>query len=207
MPEAGPLRDGSHRYRLSDERAARLLARLDATAELVDAVGQTEHVFELENERTGRTRVTLRFTLGQEFGELAIEGDGALLSGAPVYAAGPIERILAGIGFHEVGRRVVVARRYRQHAALIRVAHFDPIGWFCEITPADVMEPTALLNVVQSVRDDITAAETTATHATAERRVSERRGTERRAAATPRYDERRTSVDRRIGDRRLSALS
>jgi len=187
----------AQRFRLSDERAARILERLDRTADLVDALGETEHLFELPGPGSAPlARARLRYAVGQDFGELQLETD-ADEWGPAVFAAGPIERILAGIGFREVSRRFVVARRYALQAARIRVAHVAPIGWFCEIVPPEGVDVRAIVAALGQSADTLTA----------ERRVAERRDGDRRRAGLNSPVERRARAERRVGDRRLVSLS
>jgi hypothetical protein len=187
--------DHGRRYRLADARVSSLLAVLDRDAELLGADGQTELTF--EGGRPAAGRVTLRFRVGQEFGELQVSGADGRTTDANVYAAGPIERILHAIGFHEISRALVLAQRYRFKGAEIRVAHVTPLGWFCEIKPAAEEDLPAIM-----------AALGQSPSPAAERRAAARRAAARRAQRTE-FDgaERRTTPDRRLGDRRLTAAT
>jgi len=198
LAAVAPSPDGiAQRYRLSDERAARLLERLDRTADLIDALGETEHVFELPGPGSAPlARARLRYAVGQDFGELQLETEAGVW-GPAVFAAGPIERILAGIGFREISRRFVVARRYALHAARIRVAHVAPIGWFCELVPSEGVDLRAL----------VAAMSPSAEAPGPERRGSERRAGDRRRDRLNLATDRRVNADRRVGDRRLVAPS
>jgi hypothetical protein len=187
--------DQGRRYRLADTRVSTLLAALDADAELLDADGETELTF--ESGRAAAGRVTLRFRVGQEFGELQVSGPDGRRTDASVYAAGPIERILHAIGFHEISRALVVARRYRFKGAEIRIAHVKPLGWFCEIKPAR-----------EEDMPEIMAALAASPSPSLERRAAERRAAARRMQRTEYGEkERRTTWDRRIGERRLSVAT
>lgn len=186
------------RYQLGEARASAMLALLDASAELLSAEGQTELAFELDHASAGQLppRVTLRFSVGQEFGELRVADSDGGTSVAHVYAAGPIERILHAIGFRELSRAVVIARRYRFEGAEVRVAHSKPVGWYCEIRP-DLVEDLPRV-----------ASALGAANLPTERRLSDRRDGERRLRLFQFMEsDRRTSPDRRGGDRRLAALT
>jgi len=214
MPAGLATLDSARRYQLSEARASRMLALLDTNAELLEAQGQTELTFELDRATSGQLapRVTLRFSVGQEFGELHVADATGSTSVAHVYAAGPIERILQAMGFREVLRAVVIARRYRFQDAEVRIANVKPLGWFCEIRPERAED---LARVVTALRAaDQPAAESNgdaqAPHglSSVDRRALDRREAERRR---PRVaflgGDRRGMPDRRIGDRRLTALT
>jgi hypothetical protein len=184
--------DHGRRYRLADTRVSSLLAVLDVDAELLDADGETELTFESGQAVAGR--VTLRFRVGQEFGELQVSGPDGRTTDASVYAAGPIERILHAIGFHEISRALVVARRYRFKGAEIRVAHIKPLGWFCEIKPGREEDMPGIIAALGGTQSP-----------SMERRAAERRAAARRAQqAAFNAAERRTTSERRLGERRLS---
>jgi hypothetical protein len=168
------------------------MAVLDREAELLGADGQTELTF--ESGRAAAGRVTLRFRVGQEFGELQVSGPDGRTTDASVYAAGPIERILHAIGFHEISRALVLAQRYRFKGAEIRVAHVTPLGWFCEIKPAREEDMPAIMAALVQNPPPAT-----------ERRALDRRALARRVRRTELGEtERRRTPDRRLGERRLT---
>jgi len=200
-PATGEKEPG-RRYLLADHRAAALLAFLDSRAERLGAEGHLEQTFEHL-----LTRVTLRFTVGHDFGELEVHGQDGLTSEARVYAAGPIERILRAIGFREVARQLAVSRRYQFHGAVIRVAHAKPLGWFCEIRPAPPGDSTALSDLIAAARGahpSFDAAGWGAGSPGGERRILERRIVERRTSSQGTVREERRTHERRTGDRRLA---
>jgi len=201
-PAPGETETG-RRYLLADHRAAALLAFLDSRAERLGAEGHLEQTFEHH-----LTRVTLRFTVGHDFGELEVHGRDGLTSEARVYAAGPIERILGAIGFREVARQLAVSRRYQFHGAVIRVAHAKPLGWFCEIRSAPPGSSPALSELIAAARNahpSFDGVGWDAGSAGGERRVSERRTMERRTTSQGTLRQERRTHDRRTGDRRLLA--
>jgi len=204
----------ARRYRLAETRASALLLFLDAHGELLGAEGQTELTFEQLRAAAGQliARVTLRFRVGQEFGELQVIGPDGRTSDARIYAAGPIERILHAIGFREVSRALVVARRYRFQGAEVRVAHVKPLGWFCEVRPGrgeDLSVILAGLGVAQLAEAHVTEDELARSEFfSPDRRRTARRATERRSSRIEfAGQERRGSPDQRVGDRRLTALT
>ncbi len=209
MSHAPPAVDSGRRYRLSDERAAALLALLDRRAEALGIEGHTEQTFQLlrTGVRPSTPQVTLRHTVGQEFAELRLSGLGGLTSSAQVYAAGPIERILNGLGFREVSSVRVVARRYEFNGAEVRVAHANAQGWSCELRPPtleDLPSLVAKLGAALPTEPSSSAPVIPATSLSADRRRSERRAAERRAAEVEVAGaQRRTAVERRLGDRRF----
>jgi len=197
-----PLRPSRVRYRLAQARAARLLELLDAKAEMVDVEGHTDEVFELSGDGApSRARVTLRFTIGQEFGELEIvTGEGPHTS-ASVYAAGPIERILLGLGFVRVGRGFVIGRCYRVQEARVTIAHTSDVGWSCEIASRDARD---LGSVLGFIADAERSAAFDSAAPSEDRRRAERRIGDRRKRVRVDAPQRRASTDRRFGERRLS---
>ena len=214
MRSAGSITlDSARRYRLAEARAARLLGLLDVNADLIGAEGQTEVTFEHVRAAAGEPvdRVTVRFRLGEEFGELHVVEPGGSTSVARVYAAGPIERILEAMGFRQVSRAVMVARRYRFQNAEVRVAHVKPLGWFCEIRGEDGAN---LADVIDALSDAALSAAAVGSGvgpvagSLEEQRSYDRRRTERRRASLRLIGhDRRTTPERRIGDRRLIALT
>jgi len=209
MSHALPAVDGGRRYHLSDERAAALLALLDTSADALGIEGHTEQTFQFL--RTGVRQpipqVTLRHTMGQEFAELRLRGADGLTSSAEVYAAGPIEWILSGLGFREVSSVLVVARRYLFNGAEIRVAHAKPQGWSCELRPpalGDLPSLVAKLGAALPAEPNLSAIVAHATPSSPERRQAERRATDRRTSdAVFAGVQRRATVERRLGDRRF----
>jgi len=211
VPAGLAAMDRARRYRLAEARASAMLALLDAKAVLLAAEGQTELAFELDRAHSGQSapRVTLRFAVGQDFGELQLAGDEGGTSVAHVYAAGPIERILQAIGYREVSRAVVIARRYRFHEAEVRIAHTRQLGWLCEIRAERVEDLPGVVNALGAA-DLVDAASGGAStlprrSTEVERRASDRREAERRSSRFPFLgSDRRTMTDRRVGDRRLA---
>ena len=209
MSHALPAVDSGRRYRLSDERAAALLALLDASADTLSAEGHTEQIFQFlrTGARPPTPQVTLRHTVGQDFAELRLTGPDGLASSAQVYAAGPIEWILSGLGFREVSSVVVVARRYVLHGAEIRVAHTKTQGWSCELRPpalTDLPSLVAKLGAALPAEQSLNAPAARATEFSADRRQAERRASERRASDVGSGGvQRRVPAERRLGDRRF----
>jgi hypothetical protein len=211
MPAGLAAMDRTRRYRLTEARASAVLALLDANAALVAADGQTELAFEMDRALSARRapRVSLRFGVGQDFGELhLVDADGGT-SVAHIYAAGPIERILQAIGYREVSRAVVVARRYRFHDAEVRIAHIRQVGWVCEVRTERAEDLTRVVAALghAGIADAASAGTPSAPRrwSEVEQRTSDRRAAERRASRFQFLgNDRRTMLDRRVGDRRLT---
>jgi hypothetical protein len=209
MSHALPAVESGRRYRLSDERAGALLALLNTSADALGVEGHTEQTFQLirTGMRPSSPQVTLRHTVGDEFAELRLCGSDGLTSSAQVYAAGPIEWILSGIGFREVSTSLVVARRYVFDGAEVRVAHATPQGWSCELRPPalkDLASIVAKLGSALPAEQSSNAPVARATAFSPDRRQTERRASERRALDVEfAYAQRRTPVERRLGDRRF----
>jgi hypothetical protein len=87
----------------------------------------------------------------------------------------------------------------------VRVAHVDPVGWFCEISAA---EPALLDDALGALitgldRAAARAPEGGAAVAAQERRGVQRREGERRRQVSPVVADLRARHDRRLGDRRF----
>jgi len=134
-------------YRLPDIAVARLIEDLTLGGDPQSADAEAE-VF-LDHPRLKLLErglmLSIRFGLADGFSEIRLEsldrGEG---SAATIFAAGPIEDTLLALGFRHVRRTVTLRQAFTVDQVRVHVLHIEPLGWFCEIRPAQGASPESV---------------------------------------------------------------
>jgi adenylate cyclase class IV len=147
--------------------------------------------------------VVLRFRPDHSFGLVRMDGHTGAGPPPEIHAAGPVERILQGIGFRPIFRTVTLRQSYFVCGRRVQVLHVDPLGWYCEFEADDdgfASEMERRLGLDPRDREGGSYGDLARAAARGlERRRSERRRRERRRTPVVPKAERRSGRDRRDG--------
>lgn len=147
----GPTIRGTRAYPVSDTAAADLIRRLSAMGELSDLDAEGRVLLgRAAGSPTLEPTVVLRMRLSQTAARVSVEPDAESTAGLAISASGPVEELLATLGFHPVQRFATLRYVFTLAGGRVDVVHADPTGWSCELT-LDSFTPEAL----QAVERDL----------------------------------------------------
>jgi hypothetical protein len=145
--------------------------------------------------------VVLRFRLDHSFGLIRMDGHAGAGPPPEIHAAGPVERILQGIGFRPIFRTATLRQSYYLGGERVQLLHVEPLGWYCEFAAENdgfAQEMERRLGLDPGERESASYGDLARAAARGlERRRSERRRRERRRTPAAPKAERRSGRERR----------
>lgn len=190
-------------YRVAPEQVQGLLSLLNGSGAWIGMDADAEVFMDHPLLRLGDRgqSVVLRFRLDHSFGLLRMDGQRGAGPPPQIHAAGPVERILNGIGFRPIFRTVTLRQSYYVDGERVQLLHVEPLGWYCEFeaeNEASVgqMERRLGLDPADWESGSFGDLARAAARGLERRRSDRRRGERRRKPAAPKA-ERRSGRDRR----------